>query len=224
MNPSKILVVDDEAPIRKMLQTGLKGYGYEVISASDGTVALQKAIGHQPDLIILDINLESYPDGVEVCYRLREFSAVPIIILSVESEKETKIAALNAGADDYISKPFYMDELEARIRAILRRSAITESESVEGELRVKDLVIDLVNRRVFVKDEEIHLTKTEYKLLHLLATHHGKVLTYAMIIKAIWGGEKNEHFVRVFVNTLRKKIGEDYIITIVGVGYRFIDI
>lgn len=220
---SKILVVDDETPIRKMLLTGLKGYGYDVITAANGTEALVYAIGEQPDLVVLDIQLGSPPDGLEVCHRLREFSNVAIIVLSATSEKQTKIDALNAGADDYVNKPFYMDELEARIRAILRRSTAPDSES-QGEIRVRELLIDLANRRVFLNEEEVHLTKTEYKLLHLLATQHGKVLTYAMIIKEIWGGDRTEHFVRVFVNTLRKKIGEDYIVTSVGVGYRFIDI
>lgn len=224
MKLSKILVVDDEAPIRKMLQIGLKGYGYEVVPAVDGSEALIQAIGQHPDLVILDINLQSYPNGVEVCRRLREISTVPIIILSVENDRETKIAALNAGADDYVNKPFYMDELEARIRAILRRRAFAESNTIQEEIRVKELRIDLANHRVFLKDEELHLTKTEYKLLHLLATHHGKVITYAMIIKSIWGGDRTDHFVRVFINTLRKKIGEEYIVTMVGVGYRFIDL
>ena len=134
------------------------------------------------------------------------------------------MAAIKEGGDDYENKPFYMDELEARIRAILRRSAISETGSIQDELRVKDLVIDLVNRRVFLRNEEIHLTKTEYKLLHLLAIHHGKVLTYAMITGEVWGKDRTDHFVQVFINTLRKKIGEDYIVTLTGVGYRFIDI
>lgn len=223
MNAHTILVVDDEAAIRKILNVGLKSFGYEVVAAANSTEALAITCEQKTDLVVLDINLETYPDGVEVCYQIRRFSSVPILILSVEQDKETKIAALNAGADDYVNKPFFMGELEARIRAILRRSAMITADNKEGHLHIKDLTIDLLNRCVFLKNEEIHLTKTEYRLLHLLATHPGKVLTHPAIMQAIWGKERPEHFVRVCTNTLRKKIGEGYIVTVPGVGYRFID-
>jgi two-component system, OmpR family, KDP operon response regulator KdpE len=219
-----ILVVDDETAIRKMLNVGLKSYGYKIITATNGIEAIALASGQKPDLMILDVNLGSFPDGVEVCYRIRQLSAVPIIMLSVAQEKDTKIAALDAGADDYLNKPFFMEELEARIRAILRRSAIAAAENVEDEIHVQDLTIDLLTHRVFLKREEVRLTKSEFRLLSYLATNHGKALTHTMIRQELWGEEKTESFLRVFVNTLRKKIGPEFIETVIGVGYRFVDI
>ncbi len=228
----KILVVDDEPQIRKQLRIGLGGYGYEVITAASGQEALTLAAQQSPDVIILDISLNSEPDGIEVCRRLREWSKTPIIMLSVHNEEKTKVAALHAGADDYLTKPFGMEELHARILAILRRVVMEPGFNPKAEIVVEALHIDLVNRAVYIDDEEIHLTPKEYDLLRLLATHPGKVLTHRAILNAVWGPEYGEmdHYVRVFVNQLRKKLRENptrnirYILNEPGVGYRFVQL
>jgi two-component system KDP operon response regulator KdpE len=228
----KILIVDDEPAIRKMLQTGLKGFGYQVLVAANGTEALQIAAQQDPDMIILDIALGSPPDGLDVCKNLREWSKVPIIMLTVRDDEKTKIDALHVGADDYVTKPFSMGELEARIQAVLRRTAVEPSTTPTAEIQVGALKIDLVNHRVFIDDEEVHLTPTEYELLRLLATHPGKVMTHRALLGQVWGPEYGEmdHYVRVFINQIRKKLREDparnirYILNEPGVGYRFVDI
>lgn len=226
----KILVVDDEPQIRKQLRIGLNGHGYEVVTASTGTEAITVAAQQGFHIIVLDIALGVPPDGIEVCRRLREWSKTPIIILSVRDEEKTKVEALTAGADDYLTKPFGMEELHARILAILRRVAIEPATDAKAEIRVGELRIDLANRRVYVEGEEVHLTPKEYDLLRLLATHPGKVMTHRAILAAVWGPEYAEmdHYVRVFVNQLRKKLRENparnvrYIINEPGVGYRFV--
>jgi two-component system KDP operon response regulator KdpE len=230
-----VLVVDDEPAIRKLLERGLTSYGYKVITTSTGQEALDIAARQSPTIILLDINLESSPDGVEVCKQLREWSKTPIIMLTVRDEKQMKLAALNAGADDYVTKPFDMEELEARIRAVLRRSAYEGAKSSSGVIHVHDLTIDLVNRRVALGGEEVHLTPKEYDLLKLLATNPGKVLTIGMLLHEVWGpfdSAKPEHNLRVYINTLRKKIKDDPTTTIKprfifnepGIGYRFADL
>jgi two-component system KDP operon response regulator KdpE len=226
----KILVVDDEPQIRKLLRTGLTGYGYQVMIAANGQEALVSAAQKPPDVVILDISLGSEPDGLEVCRRLREWSKVPVIMLSVHGEEKTKVMALDAGADDYLTKPFGIEELRARIQAVLRRTAIEPTTSANAEIRVGDLFIDLANRHVFVEGDEVHLTPKEYDLLRLLATHPGKVITHRAILAEVWGAEYSEmdHYVRVFINQLRKKLRENparnlrYILNEPGVGYRFI--
>lgn len=226
----KILVVDDELQIRKQLKIGLNGYGYEVLTAAHGQEALVAVAQHQPDMVILDISLGSEPDGIEVCKRLREWSKTPVIMLSVHDEEKTKVAALNAGADDYLTKPFGMEELNARIQAVRRRVTIEPGTNPKAEIRVGDLYINLVNRTVEVEGQEIHLTPTEYDLLRLLATHPGKVITHRAILNAVWGPEyaDMDHYVRVFVNQIRKKLRENpardvrYILNEPGVGYRFV--
>jgi len=226
----KILVVDDEPQIRRLLRTGLAGYGYEVLTAANGQEALITAAQKNPDVVLLDISLGSEPDGLEVTRRLREWTSVPVIMLSVHGEEKTKVTALDAGADDYLTKPFGVEELRARIQAVLRRTAVEPSSSSITEIRVGDLLIDLVNRGVFVEGEEIHLTPKEYDLLRLLATHPGKVMTHRAILAAVWGPEYSEmdHYVRVFVNQIRKKLRENpardvrYILNEPGVGYRFV--
>ncbi|MCC7451139.1 MAG: response regulator transcription factor [Anaerolineae bacterium] len=227
----KILVVDDEAQIRKLLQTGLKGYGYQVITAANGREAIESAVRQSPDMVVLDISLGVPPDGLEVCRELREWSKVPIIMLSVRGDERTKVNALNAGADDYLTKPFGMEELKARIQAILRRSAIEPASTPAASIDVGDLHIDLANRRVLVEGEEVHLTPKEYELLRILATHPGKVMTHRMLLNEVWGAEYGDmdHYVRVFINQIRKKLRENparnirYILNEPGVGYRFID-
>ena len=230
---TKALVVDDEPRIRKLLHVGLGGYGFEVVTASNGQEAIIMAAQQSPDIIVLDIALGAPPDGLEVCRQIREYSKVPIIMLSVRGEERTKVDALNAGADDYLTKPFGMDELRARINAILRRIAIDhESASSGAEIRVGDLRIDLANHRVHVEGEEVHLTPKEFDLLRELATHPGKVITHRTLLGKVWGAEYAEmdHYVRVFVNQLRKKLKEDparnirYILNEPGIGYRFVDL
>ncbi|MCC6614244.1 MAG: response regulator transcription factor [Anaerolineae bacterium] len=228
----KILVVDDEPQIRKQLKIGLNGHGYEVITASNGLDAITLAAQQAPGIIILDISLGSEPDGIEVCKRLREWSNTPIIMLSVHDEEKTKVTALAVGADDYLTKPFGMEELNARILAILRRTSGEPSAAQKSELRVGDLHIDLAKRIVHVEGEQVHLTPKEYELLRLLATHPGKVMTHRAILGAVWGPEYGDmdHYVRVFVNQLRKKLRENparnvrYILNEPGVGYRFVAI
>jgi two-component system, OmpR family, KDP operon response regulator KdpE len=228
----KILVVDDEPQIRRLLKTGLAGYGYDVLTAANGQEALTTAAQKSPDVVILDISLGSEPDGLEVCRRIREWSNVPVIMLSVHGEEKTKVTALDAGADDYLTKPFGIEELRARIQAVMRRTGSEPLTNADSEIRVGDLLIDLVNRHVFVEGEEVHLTPKEYDLLRLLATHPGKVMTHHSILDAVWGPEYGgmDHYVRVFVNTIRKKLRENpardvrYILNEPGVGYRFVSI
>ena len=232
INRTEILVVDDEPQIRKLLQIGLTSYGYDVITVASGEDALASVARRPPDIVVLDVNLGTAPNGLEVCHKLREWSATPIIMLTVNDDKRVKLAALNAGADDYITKPFDMEELEARVRAVLRRAASEKSHTASGEVRIHDLVLDLVKRRVTLGGEEIHITPTEYKLLTALAIHPGKVLTFSALQEEISGSPKTEHYIRVYINALRKKLRDDsthttyprYIFNEPGVGYRFADL
>ncbi len=227
-----ILVVDDEPQIRKLLTTGLGGYGHEVIAAADGNEALTLVAQRRPDLVVLDIHLGREPDGLEVCRRLREWSRVPIIILSVRGDERTKVQALDAGADDYLTKPFGMEELRARIQAVVRRAVVEPGGATESVVRVGALEIDLANRRVLVEGEEVHFTPQEYDILRLLATHPGKIMTHPAILSAVWGPEYAEmtHYVRIYVNQIRKKLRENpaanvrYILNEPGIGYRFVDL
>jgi two-component system KDP operon response regulator KdpE len=227
----RILVVDDEPQIRRQLKIGLEGYGYDVLTSATAEDAIIQTAQQNPDLIVLDIALGSGPDGIEVCRRIREWSKTPIIMLSVQGEDRTKVEALQSGADDYLTKPFSMAELEARIQAVLRRMTVQPTTNAKAEIKVGDLYINLVNRVVKVAGEEVHLTPTEYDLLRLLATHPGKVITHHNILQEVWGGEYSEmsHYVRVFVNQIRKKLHENparnirYILNEPGVGYRFVN-
>ena len=230
----KILVLDDESSIRTLLKRGLGGYGYDAVVTSSGQETLNIAARQSPDIILLDINLGTQPDGLDVCRQLREWSKTPIIMLTVRDEKQMKLAALNAGADDYLTKPFDMDELEARIRAVLRRIAYEGANASSGEIHIYGLAIDLVNRRVKLNSDEVHLTPKEYDLLKLLATNPGKVLTFRMLLEQVWGQSDSVKpvNVRVHINTLRKKLQDDpatttrprYIFSEPGVGYRFADL
>jgi two-component system KDP operon response regulator KdpE len=223
----KILVVDDEPQICRLLKTGLTGYGFEVITATNGSEALTLAGQKKLDMIILDITLGSPPDGLEVCAQIRAWSNVPIIMLSIRSEEKTKVAALDAGADDYIVKPFGMEEL----RPASRRFAAPPQPSAQQKSG-RAVCDDLVNRRVTVEGEEVHLTPKEYELLRLLAIHPGKVMTHKMLLSQVWGPDyaKMDNYIRVYVNQIRKKLRENpardirYIINETGVGYRFVDI
>jgi two-component system, OmpR family, KDP operon response regulator KdpE len=220
----RILLVDDEAAILRFLKTVLDSAEFCVHKAENGRLAIAAAAAVRPDLILLDLGLPDI-DGIEVIKRIREWSKVPIIVLSVREREDDKVMALDAGADDYLTKPFGVGELLARIRATLRRALPHVPEAV---YRIDDLEVDLAHRRVLVAKIEIQLTPTEYDLLRFLVTNAGKVLTHRQIYRQIWGVgyAEQSHVLRVTVSNLRRKIEKDssrpcYIITEVGVGYRF---
>jgi len=218
----KVLVVDDEIAIQRFLRVALNGQGFIVSEANTGQAALQSITINRPDLVILDLGLPDM-DGIEVTRRTREWSKVPIIILSVREQEDDKIAALDAGADDYLTKPFGMGELLARIRTVLRRQTTANSEPV---FSIGGLVIDLPNRLVTMNGVEVQLTPTEYDILRALVIHAGKVLTNRQLLKQVWGeGYDDLHILRVNVSNLRHKLEPDpsrptYIHTEPGVGYR----
>lgn len=221
---ARILVVDDEREIRRMLNVALSAHGYAVAEASSGKEGLSQILIFHPDLVILDLGLPDL-DGMEVIHALREWSRVPVIILSVRERESDKIGALDAGADDYLTKPFSMGELLARIRVAIRRSAKTEDEPV---LAFAGLTIDLARRMVLLKGEEFKVTPTEYEILKYLALHAGRVVTHRQLLRAVWGPNFQEetHYLRVYIGQLRRKIEDDpaqprYITTEPGVGYRF---
>ncbi len=222
---ARILVIDDENEIRRMLHVALSAHGYDLAEALSGKEGLNQASIFHPDLVILDLGLQDL-DGMEVIRRLREWSQVPIIILSVRERESDKIGALDAGADDYLTKPFSMGELLARIRVAIRHVAKTEDEPV---LSFPDLTLDLARRIVLLKGEEIRLTPTEYEILKYLALHSGRVVTHGQLLRAVWGPnyQGETHYLRVYVGQLRRKIEADpaqprYITTEPGVGYRFV--
>ncbi len=223
-NPPRILVVDDERAIQRFLETVLAGSGFSVQVAENGRLGLAAVAASRPDLILLDLGLPDM-DGMEVIRRLREWSVTPIIVLSVQERENDKVGALDAGADDYLSKPFGIPELLARIRAALRRAIPQPDEPV---LTIGELQIDLGRRLVSVRSKDVQLTPTEYDLLRLLASHAGKVMTHRQILKQIWGaGHLDQpHVLRVNISNLRHKIEDDpsrpyYVLTEAGVGYRF---
>ena len=219
----RVLVVDDEKAIRRYLRVALSAQDITVVEASNGEEAIRAVAVDRPDMVILDLGLPDM-EGTEVTRRIREWSAVPIIILSVREQESDKIAALDSGADDYLTKPFGTGELMARIRAALRRSIQKENEPV---IVVGELKIDLERRQVMIADREILLTPTEYDILRLLAQNIGKVLTHRQLLQGIWGhtSEEDLHLLRVNLSNLRHKIEPDpsrprYIRTEPGVGYR----
>jgi len=221
--PANILVVDDERPIRRFLRASLQGHGYTVLEAATGQEAMLEAAARHPDVILLDLGLPDM-DGTEVTRQLREWTSVPIIVISVRDRENDKIAALDAGADDYLTKPFGVGELVARIRVNLRRSVKTGDEPV---FEVAGLKVDLAHRQVTVNSHLVDLTPTEYDLLRLLVRNAGKVLTHRQILREVWGVayEAESHLLRVNVSNLRHKIEPDpnrpeYILTEPGVGYR----
>jgi two-component system, OmpR family, KDP operon response regulator KdpE len=219
----RILVVDDERAIRRYLRAALTAQGYSIIEAGTGDEALRAAALEHPDVVILDLGLPDL-DGVEVTQQIREWSTMPIIILSVREQDHDKIAALDAGADDYLTKPFSTGELLARIRVALRRLARPEDEPI---IQVRQLKIDLARRLVTVENSEIALTPTEYDLLRLMALNSGKVLTHRQLLQKVWGHayEEELHLLRVNISNLRRKIEPNptrptFILTEAGVGYR----
>jgi two-component system KDP operon response regulator KdpE len=223
MNPARILIVDDEPPIRRFLRTALAAQGYRVEEAESGEAALDFLRRNPVDLIVLDLGLPGM-DGLAVVRAVREGSAAtPIVILSSRDDEAGKVAALDLGADDYVAKPFGMEELSARIRAALRHRLQQEGE--KPVFRSGDLSVDLVRRMVTVRGQEVKLTPREYDLLRLLVAHAGKVLTHRHILKEVWGGESDVQYLRIYVRTLRQKLETDpekpaLILTEQGVGYR----
>jgi len=223
----RILVVDDEPQITRVLRRGLMTHGYDVSVAQDGRSALQLFADWLPDLVVTDLSMPNL-DGLELCRKLRSFSQLPIIVLSVRGEERTKVEALDAGADDYVTKPFGIDELLARIRAALRRAPAQDADdSTPHLIEAGDFRVNLETRVVNVQGREVHLTPKEYELLVYLVRHHGKVLTHHTLLGAVWGGDSVEQteYLRVFIGQLRKKIEPDpdqptYIRTLRGVGYR----
>lgn len=226
-NAPHILVIDDEPQILRAMRTILTEKQFRVTTASRGEEGLTLAVTHEPDLIFLDLGLPDM-DGVEVCMRLREWTQIPIIILSVRDSEQEKVTALDMGADDYLTKPFSIEELLARVRVALRHSASRkggQSKSVKAGPITIDLAWHIVKRG----EEEVKLTGTEYKLLSYLAANHGRVLTHQSILTNVWGPADADHteYLRVYMRQLRKKLEEDperpqYILTEPGIGYRFL--
>lgn len=224
---TRILVVDDEPQIRRAMQTGLTAHGYEVVVAEDGERALAAVVDTAPDLVFLDLGLPDI-DGAEVIRRLRSFSSIPVIVVSVRDAQADKVEALDAGADDYVTKPFAMEELLARARAALRRSGDPSSVG-DAVLRFGGLTIDLTKQLVDRDEQRVHLTPTEYSLLEAMVTQPGKLLTHLWLLRRVWGpayGEES-HYLRVYVRQLRQKLGDDaadphLILTEPAIGYRWI--
>ncbi len=224
MSAAQILVVDDEPQILRALATTLRGAGYDVETAATGEDALIQAAVRPPEGVILDLVLPG-KSGVEVCRELREWTDAPVLVLSVVGEESEKVAALDAGADDYVTKPFGMDELLARLRAALRRAG-----PGEPVLRIGELEIDLEKRAVRLDGELVQLTPHEFALLRLLAVNEGKLLTHRAILREVWGAayQSESHYLHVYVSQLRQKIERDparprYLLTETGAGYRLVD-
>ena len=223
---TRVLVVDDEPQIRRALRTSLEAHGYDVQTASNGEEAVVAAAESGLDLVFLDLGLPDI-DGTDVIRRVRSFSPVPVIVLSVRDRQNDKVAALDAGADDYVTKPFGMEEVLARLRAALRRGPTEQAEP--ATLAFGALVVDLGKRLVSLGGERVHLTKTEYALLEAFVTNPGKLLTHQWLLRQVWGpGYANEsHYLRVYVRALRRKLGDHasaprLILTEPAVGYRWI--
>lgn len=226
MNKPAVLIVDDEPQILRVLRTSLSMRGYEITTAFSGEEALEQIRKQIPDLVILDLVLPGI-SGLQVCAQIRELSKVPILVLSAKGAEGDKVTALNLGADDYVTKPFGMDELLARMKAILRRSTISETEP--STLESGNLKIDLEQRQVNVGGQDVKLTPKEFDVLKFLVRNAGKVITHRALLQAVWGSGSSEQteYLRVFINQIRRKIEPDpqhpkYIVTEPWVGYRFI--
>jgi two-component system KDP operon response regulator KdpE len=222
----RVLIIDDERPIRRFLSTVLQAHEYVTFESTTGEDGLSAVTRYRPDVVILDLGLPGM-DGIEVTRRLREWTEIPILVLSVRDQEADKIAALDAGADDYLTKPFSAGELMARLRAALRRATRPASEPVRT---FGDLSVDLTRRRVTRAQEEIQLTPTEYDLLRILVTNAGKVVTHQQLLRQVWGeGYDGEvHLLRVNISNLRRKVEPEparprYVTTEPGIGYRFRD-
>jgi len=223
--PAHVLVIDDEPQIRKFLRISLAAQGYQVSEAATGTEGLAQAALSQPDLVILDLGLPDR-DGQEVLVDLREWSAVPVLVLSVRADEREKVRALDAGANDYVTKPFGIQEFLARSRALLRQTPTTATQQVAA-MEVGDLKVDFAYRRVALGGSEVALTRKEYAVLAALAHHPGRVVTQRQLLIDIWGPThaQDSHYLRIVIGHLRQKLADDplaprYIVTEPGVGYR----
>ena len=222
---SRVLIVEDELPMRRALSIGLKARGYEVELAETGRQGLELAARAHPDIVILDLGLPDM-DGVDIARALRGWSSVPIIVLSARDAERVKVAALDAGADDYVTKPFGIDELLARLRAALRRAAPAEELPV---VETDDFAVDLAAKQVRRGDEVIHLTPTEWHIVELLVRHAGKLITQHQVLQQVWGPEYHDetHYLRLYLSQIRRKLEPEpsrprYFITEPGMGYRFV--
>ncbi len=226
MTGPKILVVEDEQEIRRFLRASLVHHGYRLIESETGQSGLMQAASQQPDLVILDLGLPDI-DGMEVIRQLRAWSQMPIIVLSARGREAEKVSALDAGADDYLTKPFGVGELLARMRVALRHAAHGDGDPGEPTFVLDSLRVDFACRQVFVADQEIHLTPIEYRLLTTLVKHAGKVITHRQLLKEVWGPDSvfETHYLRVYMAQLRRKIEADparprFLLTEPGIGYR----
>ena len=225
--PTTVLVIDDEPQIRKFLRISLVSQGYQVLEAATGAEGLSQAALHQPDLLVLDLGLPDM-DGQQVLHEVREWSAVPVLVLSVRASEAQKVEALDGGANDYVTKPFGIQEFLARVRALLRQAPSGEVQ--EAGVEVGPLTVDLAFRRVLLEGVEVALTRKEYAVLAQLARHPGRVITQQQLLKDIWGPThvENSHYLRIVVGHLRQKLMDDptcprFIVTEPGVGYRLLD-
>ena len=223
-----VVVIEDEPQIRRFLRVALTGQGYRVFEASTGEDGLIEAASRQPDVVIVDLGLPDI-DGLQVIARLREWSAVPVIVLSARGQEPDKVKALDAGADDYLSKPFGVEELLARIRVALRRRAQVDRDTPESTFTAGDLHVDLGRRRVLLEGAEVHLTPIEYRLLATLVRYAGCVITHRQLLREVWGpnAEGQSHYLRVYMAHLRRKLERDparprHLATEPGVGYRLL--
>ena len=221
-----LLVIDDEPPIRKFLRVALAGAGYAVVEACTGREGLIAAASHRPDLVVLDLGLPDM-DGVDWTRQVREWSAVPVIVVSARGREQDKVVALDAGADDYLTKPFAVGELLARVRVALRHAARVSAGAADPVFAAGDLRVDLLHRTVAVAGRPVHLTPNEYRLLTTLVKHAGMVMTHHQLLREVWGAGSTQehHYLRVYMNQLRQKLEPDparpkYLLTETGVGYR----
>jgi two-component system KDP operon response regulator KdpE len=228
MSAGKILVVDDDPQIRRVMKATLVGHGYEVVTVRTGEEALEKLPGEMPNLVLLDMNMPGI-GGLETCRALRQGSDIPVIILTVRNSEKDKVAALDAGADDYVTKPFGIEELLARIRAALRRSPSSPESGPRG-FSSPGLEIDFETRRVRARGADVRLTPKEFELLRYLVAHAGKPVTHRELLQAVWGPDHGDEpeYLRVFINQVRKKIEPEpakprFILTEPWVGYRFVE-
>jgi two-component system KDP operon response regulator KdpE len=223
-----ILVIEDEPPLQKFLRLTLGAQDYNVIEAVTGEQGLRHAVMGRPDLVILDLGLPDL-DGVEVTRRLREWTAIPIIVVSARGKEQDKVVALDAGADDYLTKPFGVGELLARVRVALRHTAAANPDTGDPVFEVGQLRVDLARREITVDGHSVHLTPNEFKLLSVMVKNQGRVLTHRQLLKEVWGPGSGEetHYLRVYMNQLRQKLEADaarprYLLTEPGVGYRLV--
>lgn len=227
-NDELFLVVEDDRQIRSFISFSIKTQDYDCIEVSSGKEAMRAIVANKPDVMILDLGLPDM-DGLDIIRQIRAFSDMPIVVVSARDQDKEKIEALDAGADDYLTKPFSINELLARIRVILRRSA--KSADVSPEIyKVRDLEMNLENHQMLLNGEEVHLTRMEFKILALLIKNSGKILTHSYILKEVWGAylESDAQSLRVFMANIRRKLEKNpanpqYIMTEVGIGYRFVD-